>query len=166
MCHLVVLVFPSAINHSHRILASFDLIKIFRERKSFPCFYWDVLVIHVCFIWGSWLDVTYPHCKPLWVLQSLAVCICVCPHHSPSSLLGPEALALFILGPQSQSLHQVIFFSFFFFFFLRVAPIAYGRSPTRGAIGAVVSSLCQSHSNVESEPHLWPIPQFVPMPDP
>lgn len=29
--------------------------KDFKERKSFPCFYWEGLVICVCFIRGSWL---------------------------------------------------------------------------------------------------------------
>lgn len=29
--------------------------KDFKERKSFPCFYWEGLVISVCFIWGPWL---------------------------------------------------------------------------------------------------------------
>lgn len=38
MCHLVVLAFPSAINHNHGTLASFDLIKILRKEKVFLVF--------------------------------------------------------------------------------------------------------------------------------
>ena len=46
------------------------------------------------------------------------------------------------------------FFHDFFFFclsaFSRATPAAYGGSQARGQIGAVVASLCQSHSNVGS----------------
>ena len=38
--------------------------------------------------------------------------------------------------------------------FSRVTPAAYWGSQARGLIGAVVTSLCQSHSNVGSKPHL------------
>ena len=45
----------------------------------------------------------------------------------------------------------VIFLSFFLFFCLfaisRAAPVAYGDSQARGLIGAVATSLHQSHSN-------------------
>lgn len=47
MCHLVVLAFPSAINHRHGIPASFDLIKILKE-KSFLAFiknYWSLVSV-------------------------------------------------------------------------------------------------------------------------
>ena len=47
---------------------------------------------------------------------------------------------------------------FFFFFGLFAiswaAPAAYGGSQARGLIGAVATSLCQSHSNAGSEPRL------------
>ena len=32
--------------------------------------------------------------------------------------------------------------------------MAYGSSQARGRIGTTAASLCQSHSNEESEPHL------------
>ena len=44
--------------------------------------------------------------------------------------------------------------------------MAYGSSQARGQIGAVAASLCNSHSNAESEPHLRSTPQLVAMPDP
>ena len=57
--------------------------------------------------------------------------------------------------------------SFFFVFCLfRAAPTAYGDSQARGWIGAVDASLHHRHSNVVSEPHLWPTPQLKAMPDP
>ena len=66
------------------------------------------------------------------------------------------------------------FFFFFFFFFLSfvvvvaiswAAPAAYGGSQARGRIGAVATSLSQSHSNAESEPRLRPTPQLTATPD-
>ena len=38
--------------------------------------------------------------------------------------------------------------------FFRAAPAAYGGSQARGRIRAIAASLCQSHSNAGSEPHL------------
>ena len=43
---------------------------------------------------------------------------------------------------------------FFFFAFSRATPRAYGGSQARGLIGAVTSSLRQSHGNVGSKPCL------------
>ena len=57
-------------------------------------------------------------------------------------------------------------FVFLFFVFSRAVPAAYGGSQARGRIRAVAASLCWSHSNVGSEPGLWPTPQFMAMPDP
>ena len=51
-------------------------------------------------------------------------------------------------------------FVFVFLVFLWVAPGAYGDSQARGPIGAVATCLCQSHSNVGSEPRLQPTPQL------
>ena len=45
------------------------------------------------------------------------------------------------------------------------APAAYGGSQARGRIGAVATSLRQSHSNVGSEPRLQPTPQLTATPD-
>ena len=44
--------------------------------------------------------------------------------------------------------------------------MAYGSSQARGLMGAVAAGLCQSRSNVGSEPHLQPIPQLTATPDP
>ena len=49
---------------------------------------------------------------------------------------------------------------------IRAAPAAYGGSQARGQIEAVAASLCQSHSNAGSEPHLRPTPQLTETPDP
>ena len=45
------------------------------------------------------------------------------------------------------------------------APAAYGGSQARGRIGAVATSLRQSHSNAGSEPRLQPTPQLTATPD-
>ena len=37
---------------------------------------------------------------------------------------------------------------------------AYGSSQARGLIRARAAALCHSHSNMDSKPHLWPIPQL------
>ena len=59
-------------------------------------------------------------------------------------------------------------FQYFFIFlpFYWATPLAYGGSRARGQIGAVAASLCQSHSNAGSKPHLQAIPQLTAMPDP
>ena len=44
--------------------------------------------------------------------------------------------------------------------------LAHGGSQARGPVGAVVAGLCQSHSNVGSEPRLQPTPRLMAMPDP
>jgi len=74
--------------------------------------------------------------------------------------------------PKSLSQILVIFFSFlpsflsFFLPFLGPLPATYGGSQARSLIGAVATSLCQSHSSAGSEPRLQPIPQLTAMPDP
>ena len=64
----------------------------------------------------------------------------------------------------SRKLH--FFFLFCLFAFSRAAPMAYGGSQTRGIIGAVAAGLHHSHSNVGSEPRLWPTPQLTATQDP
>ena len=44
--------------------------------------------------------------------------------------------------------------------------MAYGGSQAMGLIRAVAAGLCQSHSNVDSKPHLQTTPQLTAMPDP
>ena len=46
------------------------------------------------------------------------------------------------------------------------APAAYGGSQARGPIGAVATSLRQSHSNAGSKPHLQPTSQLTATPGP
>ena len=48
----------------------------------------------------------------------------------------------------------------------RATLTAYGGSQARGPIRAVAASLCHSHSNMGSEPHLQPTPQLTATPDP
>ena len=45
-----------------------------------------------------------------------------------------------------------------FFFFFRAAPAAHGSSQARGRIGTTAADVHHSHSNMESELHLQPIP--------
>ena len=63
---------------------------------------------------------------------------------------------------------QIIIFSFFLAFlpFSWADPAAYGGSQAMGQIGAVATSLHQSHSNAGSEPPLQPTPQLTATPDP
>ena len=63
-------------------------------------------------------------------------------------------------------IYFIIIIIFFFLVFSRAVPTAYGDSQTRGLIRAVVTGLCQSHSNSGSELHLQPTPQLTAMPDP
>ena len=59
---------------------------------------------------------------------------------------------------------------YYYFFvclpFSWAASAAYGGSQARGRIGAVATSLGQSHSHMGSEPRLQPTPQFMATPDP
>ena len=65
-----------------------------------------------------------------------------------------------------QGLKLSIYLFFVFFAFSRLAPAAYGGSQARGLIRAVATGLHHSYSNAGSEPHLQPIPQLTPTPDP
>ena len=57
-------------------------------------------------------------------------------------------------------------FFFCLLFFLGPHPQQYGGSKAKGRIGAVVASLCQSHSNARAKPRLQPIPQLTARLDP
>ena len=66
---------------------------------------------------------------------------------------------------------QKVFYLFIFFFFCLFTiswaiPTAYGGSQARGRIGAVATSLGQSHSNAGSEQRLRLTPQLTATPDP
>ena len=54
-------------------------------------------------------------------------------------------------------------FFFFFFGFFRVELVAYGSSQARGQIRAAAASLCHSHSNSRSQPHLQSTPKLMAM---
>ena len=60
----------------------------------------------------------------------------------------------------------LFYFILILFCLFRATPGTYGGSQARGPIGAVASSLRQSHSNARSEPSLKPTPQLTAMPDP
>ena len=64
------------------------------------------------------------------------------------------------VNPSSSHHNEKHFFSLFLSFFLlfRAAPKAYGSSQARSRIRDVAASLCHSHSNAGSEPHLQPTP--------
>ena len=85
------------------------------------------------------------------------------------------------LSPAFPMIYLFILFFYFLFFCLLsfvvvvvvvivaiswAAPVAYGGSQARGLIGAVATSLRQSHSNMGSEPRLQPTPQLTPTLDP
>ena len=59
----------------------------------------------------------------------------------------------------SCELYHMLFI--YLFVFSRAPPAAYGGSQARGLIGAVASSLDQSHSNTGSELHLQPTPLLM-----
>ena len=63
-------------------------------------------------------------------------------------------------------LNTIFFVCVCLFAFSMAAPLAYRGSQARGLIGAVATSLHQSHSNAGSEPRLQPTPQLTAMPDP
>ena len=76
-----------------------------------------------------------------------------------------------VLPQRSQFFWSHFFYLFIYLFwsfclFLGPLPVAYGGSQARGPVQAVATGLCQSHSNVGSEPLFWSIPQLTAMPDP
>ena len=72
--------------------------------------------------------------------------------HVFTDWLGTEAIYIYIY--------------FCLFAFPRAALTVHGGSQARGPIGAVAIGLCQSHSNVGSEPRLRPTPQLMATLDP
>ena len=62
--------------------------------------------------------------------------------------------------------HLLLQEDLFFLAFSRATLVAYGGSLARRLIGAVATSLRQSHGNAASEPRLQPTPQLMATPDP
>ena len=79
-----------------------------------------------------------PPAGPLWGRQSQAL---------------PRALEMAGLGHLS-AFWPSINSCLFFFVFSGAMGAAYGGSQARGLMGSVAASLCHSHSNVGSKPHL------------
>ena len=64
-----------------------------------------------------------------------------------------------------------VFFNFLFmylfsFFIFRASPMTYRGSQARGWIRTIAASLCHSHSNTRSKPHLQPTSQLTTTQDP
>ena len=75
--------------------------------------------------------------------------------------LHPEGLQQNKAHSIATSAVSPFIYLFKLFFALRAAPVAYGSSQARGGIQAATPSLCHSHSNTRSEPHLWPTLQLA-----
>ena len=84
---------------------------------------------------------------------------------SPSLCCLCSWYLLLLLGLCSSCTFWRCWVYFFFSFVFRVTPAAYGSSQARGWIRAAAASLYHSHSNMESEPCLRPIPRLTAMPD-
>ena len=69
-------------------------------------------------------------------------------------------------SPHSESVLCFLFVSFVFLPFLEPLPRYMEVPRLGGLIGAVATSLHQSHSNMESELRLRPTPQLMATPDP
>ena len=73
---------------------------------------------------------------------------------------------IMLLCALDHNLFILVFFIFYFLSFL--GPHVRRTEVPRlgGLIGAIAAGLCQSHSNLGSEPHLQPTPQLTAMLDP
>ena len=85
--------------------------------------------------------------------------------------LGKEFLTNYFQRAQTYDqcfIVEIYFYLFTYFCLLtyRATLMAYGGSQPRGLIGAVATSLYQSHSKARSEPRLQPTPQLRATPDP
>ena len=86
----------------------------------------------------------------------------------PTLIPKPKRVMIETLKIQISSLFFFLSFVFFVVVIVAIswaAPVAYGGSQARGRIGAVATSLRQSHSNAGSEPRLQPTPQLTATPD-
>ena len=98
---------------------------------------------------GSNLNCSYwptPHLWQCWIINPL--------HRARNRTFAFTETSQ-IINP----LHYRFLFVCLFCLF-RAALAAYGSSQAGGQIGAIPASLHHSHSNVRSEPHLWPTPQL------
>ena len=102
----------------------------------------------------------------LELLQCVRVCVCVC----VCMCIHTECLTVCVCVCVCVCLCVCTciysFLKFFVFCLFRAAPVAHGGSQARGEVGAVATGLRHSHSNGGRKPHLRPIPQLMPMPDP
>ena len=62
---------------------------------------------------------------------------------------------------QKNKIRPLYFLYFFVFCLFRATTMPYGGFQDRGLIGAMAISLCQSHSNTGSKPHLRPTLQLT-----
>ena len=91
-------------------------------------------------------------------------------HLVSSEAPGPDLLSLLDPGA-NQPLDWVpfnlllLFIYLFIYLLFWAASMTCGGFQARSPVGAVTASLCHSHSNARSEPHLRPTSQFTAMPD-
>ena len=127
---------------------------------------------------GSWVDDSRCTVLPLYRLDIFYHIHFLKKIREMENRIATGTFSYFI---SSCSLNHGIFFCslcnnipFFFFFFLAFWLFGFygctcgirGGSQARGPIRAVAAGLYHSHSNARSEPHLWPTPQLMAMPDP
>ena len=134
---------------------------IWKLRSNWSCICWPMPQPQPRGIWA--VSATYT--TALGNARSLA--------HWPRPGIEPASswiLVGFITTEPQQELWGVFIYLFTFYFCLfgiSSATLAtYGVSQARALIGAVATSLYQSHSNVGSKPHLQPTPQLTATPDP
>ena len=148
--------------------------------------------VHVSFVWKFCLDICpevgfLDHVLTLFLVSwgsSILVSIVVVPIYIPTSSVGGFPFStpcpVYIICrcinhghndwgevvPHCSFERSYVFYFFNFFCLFRAIPAAYGDSQARRLIGATAASLCHSHSNARSKPHLWPLPQLMAVPDP
>ena len=128
--------------------------------SSVECFLWEVMDFYQ--ERGSLLDTVTQSNDRTELENSFLL---RAPENTQCPFLKPRPLFQHLTCCEFPSVLCVSFF-FCLFAFSRAAPVAYGGSQARGLMGAVATSLCQSHSNTESKPHLQPTPQLTATPDP
>ena len=110
-------------------------------------------------------------------LSILYIVVCICQSQPPNLSLLPHIFPLVNINSVSKSLSLFLFYKFFCIIFCQIAlflvflsfqgrTCGIGGSQARGPIGAIVASLCHSHSKAVSEPRLQPTPQLMATPAP